>query len=125
MYHKTITDMETTITRGIALEARGKFVDYITSTLNTLYYIHNKTEIPVPSIIPIEQFGVEYRLIIPSRNPEGWDAIIKGVHIMETQTSFVVSGFVVDDDYDVICKELGLDQLYSVASQLEYKFNNK
>lgn len=117
--------MGNSITRSIANDARNKFVDYITSTLNTMYYIHNKTEMPVPSIIPIEHFGVENGFIIPSRNPEEWDYIIKGVHIMETQTSFVVSGFVIDEDYDVICKELGLDQLYSVASQLEYKFNNK
>ena len=118
--------METIITKGIALEARGKFVDYITSTVNTMYYIHNSKETPVSGVVDIESLGLSYGdIVISSRNPEEYDDYVVGIEITPTRNSFVVSGFIADGNYDIPCQALGLDQLCAVSNQFENKFNRK
>ena len=115
--------MGNSVTQNIANDARNKFIDYITSTLNTMYYIHNKTEMPVSDYISIKDFGLDSdNIIIPSHNPEYMDDIVAGVRIVPKQNRFVVNEFLADG-FSILCEELGIDQLYSVSLQFENKFN--
>lgn len=120
--------MSTSVVKSIEMDARQKFIDYITTTANTLYYIQNGKALTA-GVIAIKDLGLEYgEILIPSRNPEDFDDVVVWIAIAETHNRLEVSAFgVVSDfteEYDIPCGTLYLGQLYSLASQFESKFNS-
>ena len=120
--------MSTSVVKSIEMDARKKFIDYITTTANTLYYIQNGKDLTA-GVIAISDFGLEYgEIMVPSRNPEEFDDIVVWIAIAETHNRLEVSGFTVVsdfiDEYEIPCKSLDLEQLCSLAMNFEYKFNS-
>ena len=119
--------MSTSVVKSIEMDARQKFIDYITTTANTLYYIQNGKDLTA-GVIAIEDLGfTRGELLIPSRNPEDFDDVVVWITIVEIHNRLEVSAFSVlsdfVDEYDIPCGALYLGQLYSLASQFESKFN--
>lgn len=120
--------MSTSVVKSIEMDARKKFIDYITTTVNTLYYIQNGKDLTA-GVIAIEDLGFNRgELLIPSRNPEDFDDVVVWITISETHNRLEVSAFSVlsdfVDEYDIPCGALYLGQLCHIASQFESKFNS-
>lgn len=123
--------MENLVTRNIANEARQKFVSFITTSVNSLYYKHNNTGVPATGcdvlsgkkfmLVTMEMLGLNVGdIVIPASDPNYLDEKILGFYVMETNDdSEIVKGFLMEDEYDMDCDEFSLDQLYAICTQVE------
>jgi hypothetical protein len=117
--------MENSVTRTIAMEARQKFVNYITTSVNTLSYIHNATSVPETDgtlFLSMEMLGLCVGEVkIPANDPNYMDDEVVGVYMNDNGE---VSGFAVEG-YDVKCSELSLNALCAICSQFEFHWRSK
>lgn len=117
--------MVNSITENIALDARKKFVSYISSTVSSLYYKTNKTTDNVTGRIPIENLGLSLGdITIPAHDPNYMDDAVHGIYVKDVNDiGFVVTGFAVEDCILDICI-LDLNALCAISRQFENKFND-
>lgn len=118
-------------TQNIANEARQKFVSFITTSVNSLYYKHNNTGVPATGcdvlsgkdfmLVTMEMLGLKVGdIVVPASDPNYLDEKILGFYVMETNDdSEIVKGFLMEDEYDMDCDEFRLDQLCAICSQVE------
>lgn len=123
--------MVKSVTQNIANEARQKFVSFITTSVNSLYYKHNNTGVPATGcdvlsgkdfmLVTMEMLGLKVGdIAIPARDPNYLDENILGFYVIETNDdSEIVKGFLMEGEYDMDCDEFSLDQLYSICTQVE------
>lgn len=123
--------MVKSVTQNIANEARQKFVSFITTSVNSLYYKHNNTGLPATGcdvlsgkdfmLVTMEMLGLNVGdIVIPASDPNYLDEKILGFYVIETNDdSEIVKGFLMEDEYDMDCDEFSLDQLCAICTQVE------
>ena len=120
--------MEKSITRDIANQARLKFISTITAKVNSMYYRTQGIsvpatgdDIPAPVMLSMTDIGLNVGdITIPSSNPEYMDEVITGIFVSRVDDdSNIVAGFRTEDDFDLTCDSLGLDELYALCFHFE------
>ena len=125
--------MVNSITENIANKARKRFVSFITTSVNSLYYKNNNVGLPATGndilssngkdfvYVPLEMLGLKFGdVYIPASDPNYLDEKIRGFYVIETDDGGeIVKGFLMEDHYDMDCDELTLNHLYYICMQIE------